>query len=128
MGKQTDKPEVGNPFGIINPFDIPFNQEDALRWVFANEEHITATLGLYFRGTYLLPIVAVFICGKVRYTQSASGRMLNKLLGFPEEEDTDRCLKKLLKPMIPKEGMLTEENLEPIRSYIETLIHLNRGN
>ncbi|WP_348701883.1 hypothetical protein [Turicimonas muris] len=112
----------------MSPLEARFDRFEELRWTFSNEDRITATLSLYFRGHLLRPIVTVFVRGKARYTQSASGIMLNRVLGFPEEEDTDRCLKKLLKPMIPKEGMLTEENLEPIRSYIETLIRLSKGN
>ena len=112
----------------MSPLEARFDRFEELGWTFSNEDRITATLRLYFRGHLLRPIVTVFIRGKARYTQSPSGIMLNRLLGFPEEEDTDRCLKKFLKPMIPKEGMLTEENLEPIRSYIETLIRLSKGN
>lgn len=112
----------------MSPLDARFDRFEELRWTFSNENRITATLSLYFRGYLMRPLVTVYIRGKARYIQSASGRALNRLFGFPDEEDTDRCLKKLLKPMIPKEEMLTEENLEPIRSYIETLIRLSKGN
>ena len=112
----------------MSPLDARIDGFEELRWTFSNEDRITATLSLYFRGCLMQPIVTVYIRGKAKYTQSASGWMLNKLLGFPEGEDTNLYLRKLLKPMLPKEDRLTEENLEPIRSYIEMLTRLSKGN